>query len=307
MPRYETPLSTFTAFGQEKAPKSYGSRISWPGHPKDIDVLPLPHDVGPSFVDKTPRVSGDLMLAARDRYLARPDLTDEAKWVIENTPILANPMSAGMAGYLRGIIYGPYSGDPRYQDPDQLAGVFGHEVMHVLDNYYGQKTSNPITEYARELMRESGSPPDYLKWLREMTGPRQRLSDATFQAALAAAVEMGYDPTDVPPDDPYGHHYTYFGEQAPYMIPPPLQQFYPMFNEEAFQMPEGFSWLEPTPHFSPYNATGMRQKIGGVPDDEMFDEEVFRRTVQSIDPSGALGFTPFDYIENPYDYETLDY
>jgi hypothetical protein len=51
----------------------------------------------------------------------------------------------------------------------------------------------------------------------------------------------------------------------------------------------------------------MRQKIGGVPDDEMFDEEVFRRTVQSIDPSGALGFTPFDYIENPYDYETLDY
>jgi len=294
VPQYETPLSIFTAFGQEKAPKGYGSvlrdrvtgewkpttgGISWTGHPKEIDVLPQEFPVPYNWLREPPLVTGNMMLDARDRYLARPDLTEEAKQVIKNSPITADPTHHSMSGNVLGITYGPYVADPRYQDPDQLAGVFGHEAMHLLDHYYGLKTSNPITEYVRWRQRESGPPLDYLTWLREIVGYGWERTGrylpgvagkTDFQDALLLAAEQGYDPTDVTPLDT-AHRYTYFGEQAPYMIPPPLRQYYPMFNEEAFELPEGLDAF----------GTG-------------------RRTVTSISELGELGYENFDYDEYPY-------
>jgi len=191
-------------------------------------------------------VTYDMMLTARDNFLARSDITDAAKEIIRDTPIIAHTPMGTMGANDRGFYYNPDNKDTDYQDIDRLAGIFGHEAIHVLDAVSGTSRDPGADKYISELKAAAGI---------DDRSFRQLVADIT-QPALAKYTGRGddipealYDPTDIKAwnEGDFGafypeHQYTYFGEQKAWAIPPELQGQYDYFKEDAFKLPAGNRW-----------------------------------------------------------------
>jgi len=188
-------------------------------------------------------VTYDMVLTARDHFLARSDLTDAAKEIIRDTPIIADTPMETFGANARGFYYNPDNKDIDYQDIDRLAGIFGHEAIHVLDAVSGTSIDPGADKYISELKAAAGI---------DDRSFQQLVADIT-QPALVKYTGRGddipealYDPTDIKAGDEGGfypyHQYTYFGEQKAWAIPPELQGKYDYFTKDAFKLPAGNRW-----------------------------------------------------------------
>ena len=197
-------------------------------------------------------VTYDMVLTARDHFLARSDLTDAAKEIIRDTPIVAHTPAGAMGANARGFYYNPDNKDMSYQDIDRLAGIFGHEAIHVLDDVSKTSRDPGADKYISELKAAAGI---------DDRSFQQLVADIT-QPALAKYTGRGddipealYDPTDIKAwnEGDFGafypqHQYTYFGEQKAWAIPPELQGKYDYFTKDAFKLPAGTRWELYTPN-----------------------------------------------------------
>jgi hypothetical protein len=198
-------------------------------------------------------VTYDMILTARDNFLARSDITDAAKHIIRTTPIVATSGFGTMRASGHAIEYDPMISRTSYQDIDRIAAIFGHESVHVLDDVMGDTTYRQPGGYRGH---------EWVSDVRASTGGGgggqtefQRLVAEITQPALSKYTGRGddmpealYDPTDVTAHSEHGgrhypyHEYTYFGEQKAWAIPPELQGQYDYFKEDAFKLPAGNRW-----------------------------------------------------------------
>jgi hypothetical protein len=195
---------------------------------------------------KTP-VTYDMILTARDQWLARSDITDAAKQIIRDTPIVATSGFNTMRANAQQIEYDPTINRAEYQDIDRIAGIFGHEAVHVLDDSMGDRglSGYPGSEWTSDI------------WGGSRQTPFQKTIAAITQPAISKYTGRGddipealYDPTNVNVARermhlPF-HQYTYFGEQKAWAIPPELQKHFQYFKEEAFKLPAGKRWEQYT-------------------------------------------------------------
>jgi len=197
-------------------------------------------------------VTYDMILTARDNFLARSDITDAAKHIIRTTPIVATSGFGTMRASGHAIEYDPMIKRSSYQDIDRIAAIFGHESVHVLDDVMGDTTYRQPGGYrgkqwvsdVRASTGGGGGQTEFQRLVAEITQPA--LSKYTGRGDDMP--EALYDPTDVKAHREHGgrhypyHQYTHFGEQKAWAIPPELQGQYDYFKEDAFKLPAGNRW-----------------------------------------------------------------
>lgn len=161
--------------------------------------------------------------AMQNRADIVPRFTPEAQQTMLGTPTYVERYGQNRVPYSGMTYYGSHVGLSEQMAPGSAPGVYGHEIQHVL----GGANNTDYEAFRRAV--ENG-----IGWQSFQSPAAMNFADAAHFPGMF----------NNPPSNGWGGPAEFYASlgRDPSRIPPPLQPFYPQYNQQAFTPPSNWTW-----------------------------------------------------------------